>query len=79
MNIKKCNGCKKLLENEPYYTIGEIAHTVPGTSYVRMVLRTDKHSKVKEKREESWVDYSDLDFCESCWKKHDFNKWVRRK
>ena len=78
MIIKKCNGCKKLLEKEPYYTIGEIAYTTPKSSYIRMILRTDKHSKVKEKRKESWVDYSDLDFCESCWEKHGFKKWVHK-
>ena len=79
MNIKKCNGCKKLLEKEPYYTIGEIEYTIPGASFKRLMLSQGKLQKKKEVLKESWVDYSDLDFCERCFQKHGFSKWIRKK
>jgi hypothetical protein len=78
VNIKKCNGCKKILEKEPHYTIGDIEYTIPGGSFKRLILSKDKTSQTKRVTKESWVDYADLDFCERCWKKLAFSKWVKK-
>ena len=79
MTIRKCNNCKKILDKEPYYTIGEIEYTIPGASFVRLVTYKGKDSCSKETRKESWVNYADLHFCEACWKKLEFSKWVKEK
>ena len=54
MIIRKCNSCKKLLEKEPYYSIGEIDYTIPGASFGRLIVSRGKRSRTKETRKESW-------------------------
>ena len=78
MIIKKCNNCKKILEKEPHYTIGEIQYTIPGASLSRLVIYKGKSSRTKETRKESWVSYADLDFCVACWEKLKFSGWVKK-
>ncbi len=78
MNTKKCNSCKKILEKEPYYTVGEIEYTIPGASFTKLIKCKSENYSTKEKRKESWISYSDLDFCEACWKKTGFSKWVKK-
>ncbi|MFH1457642.1 MAG: hypothetical protein ABIG31_00520 [Candidatus Omnitrophota bacterium] len=78
MTTRKCDSCKKILEKEPYYSIGEIDYTVPGASFSRLVVYKGKNFRTKETRKESWVNYADLDFCEACWKKLEFMKWVKK-
>ena len=77
MTTRKCDSCKKILDKERYYTIGEIEYTIPGTSFSRLVIHKSKDCWTKETRKESWVSYADLDFCEACWEKLKFSKWVK--
>jgi len=78
MTTRKCDNCKKILEKEPYYSVGEIEYTIPGSSFGRLIVSKSKGSQTKETRKESWVNYVDLDFCEACWKKSGFSKWVKK-
>ncbi len=78
MITRRCDSCKKMLEKEPYYSIGEIEYTIPGSSFNRLVVYKGKGSSTKETRKESWVNYADLDFCEACWNKLEFSKWVKK-
>lgn len=79
MNIKKCDECKKILDNIPYYTIEGIQFTLPNSKFIRFHLE-DRDSEYNEENtvKESWLEYSDLDFCEDCWKKLDFDKYLKK-
>ena len=69
MNIKKCNSCGKVLEKtDAYYTIGEIEyHNGKPSKTIRLIIEND--AKTEGLKEESWVNYTDLDFCEECFNK----------
>ena len=70
MNIKKCNICGKILDlDSAYYSIDEVTfHSGKPHSPSRLCFTSGDRSETVE-HGESWVTYSDWDFCEECWKK----------
>lgn len=78
MNIKRCNFCNKILDKkvESYYTIGEISKHVLQSRCSRVIFsKQGENSEDINQIQESWVDYSDLDFCEPCWQKNKFKQF----
>lgn len=80
MNIHKCDRCGKILEPKKttYYSVQEISCRIPGHPYVRVHTSHGESSEYQAKTKESWVDYCDLDFCESCFKKESIYDFVKQ-
>ena len=68
-----CDGCRKELTGRTYYSIGEIEKNLPAGNPKRWLHLVRGRTQIVGK-EESWVAYLDLHFCEAC-----YNKPVRPK
>ena len=65
MGIKRyCDVCKEPI-NGPYYSIDEVNYSDTSNEYVHWERR--KASTTQRSQTDSWVDYTDLHFCPSCW------------
>jgi len=79
MRTRACDECKKSIDKEPYYTIGELSHTDPQDKYTSVSFdQGESHSKTIRDYH-SYVDYRDLDFCVICWDKLPFKKYLEDK
>jgi len=79
MNTKRCNKCgKELTRKEGYYSVSEIEYNKGDVSAaVEVLTSVSKDNKTETETIKSWVDYTDLDFCEECWKKEGFQKYTQ--
>ena len=78
MKISKCNGCGKVLDKkqEVVYSICDITKHVPGSMTSRLVFSHSEGSLSTQKVEESWIEYVDIDMCETCWNGESFKKYI---
>ena len=69
MNTKRCDICKKVLDeqNDEYYTVGEISFHTPKMKRKTVMFRGEDGEE--HGRTESWMDWKDRDFCVACWDK----------
>ncbi len=74
MRIQKCDFCEKVLNQkmDSYYSIQSISFHNPTDKTVSVVLDNEK----EHKNLESWVNYCDLDFCETCFYKLKIKKFI---
>ena len=68
MKIEICNSCGHIFDRKTdvIYSICEITKHIPNSSYSRLVITKGNESENTNEITESWVNYLDLDFCESC-------------
>lgn len=68
MNIKKCDGCGKLLTKEDdFFTVDEINfHKGKSKKTTIRVHFSDENKDNIYNMDESWCSYSDFDFCPKC-------------
>jgi hypothetical protein len=75
VKIQKCNGCGRILdaEKDDYYSVGELSKHVHGSKMTRMSLSVNDAGEPTNKTEEidSWLQYQDIDLCETCWEQTD--------
>ncbi len=73
MRIHKCDACGKVLNQklDRFYSVPDISFHNPGDSIVRLILdkQGDNEKSDIHKNLESWTNYCDLDFCETCFGK----------
>lgn len=79
MRIKFCDECKKSMDKEPYYTIGELSYTNPEDKFTRISFDKGESQEKTVEDYQSYVDYRDLDFCAVCWDKLPFKKYLEDK
>jgi len=79
MNIKKCDGCGKLInrKTDQYYDINGISFNNPGDRVIKLVTNHSEDSKEERKAIQSWTEYMDLDFCVECFEKLGFKKYCK--
>ena len=78
MRIRKCNVCDQVLTKEDdYFTLDEIAFN-RGSKDPKSVRIYFSDTKKEEtyKMDESWVSYTDLDFCVPCFEKENLKKYL---
>jgi len=79
MRTKICDECKKGINKEPYYSIGELSYTDPQDRFTRVSFERGESSTRTVEDYHSYVDYRDLDFCVACWDKLPFKKYFADK
>ena len=79
MRARICDECKKSIDNESYYTIGEVSYTDPDDKFTRVSFSKGESSERTAEDYHSYVDYRDLDFCATCWDKLPFKKYLEDK
>ena len=66
--IRKCDQCQKVIDNEPFYTIGDIDYTVPGSNGSRLIRKDVGNESSSESIEtQSWTSWDSNHFCKLCF------------
>ena len=65
MQIVRCDGCGRVLDpkTDTYYSVSDLSKHRPRLGY-RMIFE-DKDRALKAE-DVGWVDYKDIDLCDSC-------------
>jgi len=79
MNIKKCDGCEKILtKQDDYFTIDEVSFNKGDSkkNTVRLVL-SSVHGDNTYDMTESWCSYTDFHFCPACFDKENLKRFLK--
>lgn len=69
MRAIRCDFCNRVIDEneEVYYTIDEITFNNPKSKRHYRMYSENSGNREETHNEESWVTYSNIDICHTCW------------